>query len=72
MKQIKTVIRAIYCTKQFDDEVNELIAKGWQLKKRKPATIPDLPTEAFNTSVLNVLHAELEKDIPPYPEEVTE
>jgi len=72
MKQIKTVIRAIYCTKQFDDEVNNLIATGWRLVKREPATIPELPTEAFNTTVLNVLYAELEKDIPPYPEEVTQ
>ncbi|MBR2963493.1 MAG: hypothetical protein IKC53_04740 [Lentisphaeria bacterium] len=71
MKRIKTVVwpasRAVF----FDSEVNDCIADGWQLKKRELVKMPGEPSEAFNFAESPMLYAELEKETPPFPEEVT-
>ena len=72
MLQIKTVICPIEHTKQFDFEINELLSDGWTLRKRELQTMAGLPSEAFSYSSVRVLYAELDKVVPPYPEEVTE
>lgn len=71
MLQIKTVICPIDRLKQYDDEVNRLLTDGWKLKNREIKTMAGLPSEAFNVCSVQVLYAELEKQIPPYPEEIT-
>lgn len=71
MKQIKTVIEPIERTLCFDVRVNCLIIDGWELKKRDVINGISEPTEAFNTFPVRFLYAELEKDEPPYPEEIT-
>lgn len=68
MKQIKTVIEPINRIFQFDNEINKLLACGWQLKKREIISIQGDISEAFNVSTAKVLYAELEKS---HFEEVT-
>ena len=72
MRQIKTVIRPTWQASQFDAEVNELLAHGWELKKQEVLKLPDAPSEAFNFATLPVLYAELKREVPPFPEEITE
>ena len=71
MMQIKTVICPIDRPKQFDDEINRLLSDGWTLKKREIQTMAGLPNEAFCFPEVRVLYAELDRNYPPYPEEVT-
>ena len=71
MLQIKTVICPIERPKQFDDEINTLLCGGWSLRKREIQTMAGLPSEAFSVPAVRVLYAELEKSIPPHPEEIT-
>ena len=71
MMQIKTVICPIERPKQFDEEINRLLADGWAIRKREIQTMAGLPSEAFSVTAVRVLYAELDKCVPPYPEEVT-
>ena len=71
MMQIKTVICPIERPKQFDDEINSLLAAGWSIRKREIQTMAGLPSEAFSVPEVRVLYAELDRVLPPYPEEVT-
>lgn len=52
-------------------EINKLLAEGWQLKRQEVLKLPDAPSEAFNVATLPVLYAELVREVPPFPEEVT-
>lgn len=71
MKQIKTVIQPIEQPKFFDELVNCLLLNGWELKTRKIINIQGELSEAFNTSTVRFLYAELERHEPPFPEEIT-
>ena len=71
MKQIKTVVSPINRASEHDAEINRLLADGWELKKRTTRSIYGDINEAFNASIIQVLYAELEKNTPPFPEEVT-
>jgi hypothetical protein len=71
MLQIKTVICPLESPKRFDDEVNRLLSDGWTIRKREIQTMAGLPSEAFNTPIVRVLYAELERHEPPFPEEIT-
>ena len=71
MMQIKTVICPIERPKQFDDEINRLLAAGWSIRKREIQTMAGLPSESFSVPEVRVLYAELDRVSPPYPEEVT-
>lgn len=71
MKQIATVIQPIEQPKCFDALVNCLLIDGWQLKTRKIITTTGELSEAFNAPVVRFLYAELERQEPPFPEEVT-
>lgn len=71
MMEIKTVICPIERPKQFDDEINKLLSDGWTLRKREIQTMAGFPSEAFSVPQVRVLYAELDRHIPPYPEEIT-
>lgn len=71
MKQIKTVIQPIEQTKCFDALVNCLLIDGWELKTRKIISTKGELSEAFNAPVVRFLYAELERNEPPFPEEIT-
>lgn len=71
MKQIKTVIQPIEQPMCFDALVNCLLIDGWKLKTRRIINAESEPSEAFNVSVVRFLYAELEREEPPYPEEIT-
>lgn len=71
MMQIKTVICPIERPKQFDEEINRLLADGWAIRKREIQTMAGLPSEAFSVPAVRVLYAELDRCVPPHPEEVT-
>ncbi len=71
MKQIKTVVSPINQASKHDEEINRLLADGWALKKRTAINISGGISEAFNSPIIQALYAELEKNIPPFPEEVT-
>lgn len=71
MKQIKTVIHPIERAHIFDSEINRLLIGGWVLKKRTVTNMRGEVSEAFNTAIIQALYAELERYIPPFPEEVT-
>ena len=71
MKQIKTVILPIEQAKLFDELVNCLLIDGWQLKERKTINGTGELSEAFNASVVRFLYADLERQEPPFPEEMT-
>ena len=72
MKQIKTVIRPITQAKLFDADINRHTAAGWTLKKRETLKIPGEPSEAFNVAFTPALYAELERECPPWPDEITQ
>lgn len=71
MKQIKTVIEPIERPKCFDALVNCLLIDGWELKTRKIINSTGELSEAFNAPVVRFLYAELERNEPPFPEEIT-
>ena len=71
MKQIKTIIEPIERAKCFDALVNCYLIDGWQLTKREIISIPGEPSDAFNASAVRFLYAELERQEPPFPEEIT-
>ena len=71
MKQIATVIQPIEQAKSFDALVNSLLTEGWELKARKIISEKGELSEAFNAPVVRFLYAELERDEPPFPEEIT-
>lgn len=71
MKQIKTVVHPIEYAHRHDKEINSLLADGWILKKRTITNMSGEISEAFNSSIIQVLYAELERNVPPYPEEIT-
>ena len=71
MKQIKTVILPMEMANAFDEEVNRLLKEGWTIKERMLTNTQGQVSEAFNTPLVQVLYAELEKIVPPYPEEIT-
>lgn len=71
MKQIKTVIQPIEQPKFFDELVNCLLLNGWELKTRKIITTTGELSEAFNAATVRFLYAELERNEPPFPEEIT-
>lgn len=72
MKQIKTVIYPLESAYSYDDTVNSLIAEGWELKKRTTIHACGEMSESFNAPIVKALYAELERNVPPFPEEVTE
>lgn len=63
MCQIKTIIRPVERSADFDAEVNKLQTRGWRLKRREVLSIPGAPNEAFNVATFPVLYAELERRI---------
>ena len=71
MKQIKTVILPIEQTKDFDAFVNSLLIDGWHLKERKIISGTGELSESFNAPMIRFLYAELERQEPPFPEEIT-
>lgn len=71
MKQIKTVIQPIEHAKCFDALVNCSLIDGWELKTRKIITIQGELSDAFSASTVRFLYAEMERQEPPYPEEIT-
>ena len=71
MKQIKTVSCPIERAEWFDNSVNDLLANGWILKKRDIMYVPGELSEAFNAPMVRLLYAELERHVPPFPEEIT-
>lgn len=71
MKRIKTVIQPIEKASCFDALVNCCLIDGWELKKRKIINTSGELSEAFNAPAVRFLYAELEKQEPPFPEEIT-
>lgn len=71
MREIKTVIEPIEHATKFDMFINCLLSNDWELKQRKIITMPSEITEASNTIPICCLYAELERNKPIYPEEVT-
>ena len=71
MKQIKTVILPIEQANFFDALVNSLLIDGWQLKERKIISGTGELSEAFSAPVVRFLYADLERQEPPFPEEIT-
>lgn len=70
MKQIKTVLRPYELLYRFDEEVNELLADGWELTKREIQKVSGEISESFNTPFVYVLYAELERAVNDF-EEIT-
>lgn len=68
---IRTVLRAVYKLNEFDAEVNAMLADGWTLKKRELIGVEGEPSDAYNVTVVKALYAELERQAPDYPEEIT-
>lgn len=71
MKQIKTVIQPLEQANCFDTLINHYLIDGWELKTRKIINTLGEPTEAFNVPAVRFLYAELERQEPPFPEEIT-
>lgn len=71
MKQIKTVICPLYKANEFDNEINSLLVNGWAITYRTITNELSDINEAFNISTMKMLYAELERHIPPFPEEIT-
>ena len=71
MKQIKTVIEPIEFAKCFDALINCYLVDGWILTKRKIVTAKGELSEAFNAPEVRYLYAEMERQEPPFPEEIT-
>lgn len=62
MTQIKTVIRSLERTTEFDEEINRLLKDGWKLIARGMKSWIGEPSEAFNFAPNTVLYAELERE----------
>jgi hypothetical protein len=71
MKEIRTVVYPLANACRFDLKVNDLMSQGWQLTKREVLSVRGDLSESFNASIEQILYAELERYIPPFPEEVT-
>ena len=71
MRQVKTVILPLEKSALFDAKVNALLADGWSLKRREVLKMLSAPSEAFNVATYPALYAELTREVPPFPEEVT-
>lgn len=71
MKKIKTVIQPFEQASSFDALVNCYLIDGWELKTRKVINTLGELSEAFNAPAVRFLYAELEKQEPPFPEEIT-
>lgn len=71
MKRIKTVMQQAGQVVQFDAAINKLLSEGWTLRKREILKTTGELSEAFNAPRVLVLYAELEKEVPPFPEEST-
>lgn len=69
--KIRTVLRAVYNLSEFDTEVNALLADGWTLKRRELIGVEGEPSDAYNVTIVKALYAELERQTPDYPEEIT-
>lgn len=70
MKQIKTVLRPYEQLYKFDEEVNNLLADGWELTKREIQKVSGEISEAFNTPFIYMLYAEMERTVNDF-EEIT-
>ena len=70
MRQIKTVLKPYERLNEFDKEVNELLRKGWMLRKRETQRVSGEISEAFNVPAVYVLYAELERFVMDF-EEIT-
>ena len=62
MMQIKTVIVPIEYAGRYDDAVNALLAEGWKLKRRGAISAEGQLSEAFNSTTVKLLYAELERN----------
>ena len=71
MKQIETVVCPIEHACRYDEDVNNLLADGWVLNKRSILFMTGDINEAYNSAVVQALYAELERYVPPFPEEIT-
>lgn len=71
MEQIKTVVEPFELSDRFDRKVNSLLSEGWKLKKRTIVSASGEPNEVGSAPVVCSLYAELERYIPPFPEEIT-
>lgn len=69
--KIRTVLRAVYNLAEFDAEINALLADGWTLKRRELIGVEGEPSDAYNVTIVKALYAELERQTPDYPEEIT-
>ena len=70
MKQIKTVLRPYEQLYKFDEEVNELLSDGWELRKRETQRVAGEISESFNVPWVYILYAELERTVNDF-EEIT-
>lgn len=70
MKQIKTVLMEYGRINEFDKAVNELLADGWELRKREIQKVSGEISESFSVPAVYVLYAELERFVA-YFEEIT-
>ena len=61
MKQIKTVVEPLERVKGFDVIVNNLIADGWEMRKRAVISAKGEPNEVGSSATAQMLYAELEK-----------
>lgn len=71
MRQIKTIVRPVDYSAGFDAEVNAAIMDGWRLVSRRLTDPISLPGNDVSAYTARVLYAELERNEPEYPEEVT-
>lgn len=70
MKQIKTILMEYGRLNEFDKAVNELLADGWELRKREIQKVSGEISEAFSVPAVYVLYAELERFVADF-EEIT-
>lgn len=71
MREIKTVIQPIEHATAFDALVNCLLIDGWTLTKREIKSLPGPLSDSYNAPTVFVLYGELERNVPPFPEEIT-
>ena len=71
MKQIKTVVCPIEQAHRFDKAINLLLQERWALTKRATISVKGEPNEVGSCPTIQALYAELERQEPPYPEEIT-
>ena len=61
MMKIKTVIMPIEYAERYDRAVNALLSEGWKLRQRRVISAQGELSEAFNTTAVKLLYAELER-----------